>query len=103
MNKVQTLLALPVVVCHLSAQNSIRIDTKTTLGTASPYIFGQFIEYMGRDIEGGIYNPKPRRLPSMARGKMRSKGQGGLFGMLVFSCSFIASLRRRRKPLAPCP
>ncbi len=49
---------LLVVTCQLSAQNSIRIDTKTTLGNVSPYIFGQFIEYMGRDIEGGIYDPQ---------------------------------------------
>lgn len=28
------------------------------MGQVSPYIFGQFIEYMGRDIEGGIYDPQ---------------------------------------------
>ncbi len=59
-NAIETLLIsmLLVITCQLSAQNSINIDTKTSLGKTSPYIFGQFIEYMGRDIEGGIYDPK---------------------------------------------
>ena len=58
MNKVQTLFALLAVACQLLAQNSITIDTQTSLGKVSPGIFGQFIEYMGRDIEGGIYDPQ---------------------------------------------
>ena len=58
MNKVQTLFALLAVACQLLAQNSITIDTQTSLGKVSPGIFGQFIEYMGRDIEGDIYDPK---------------------------------------------
>lgn len=49
---------LLLLAMQLSAQNSINIDTKTSLGKVSPLIFGQFIEYMGRDIEGGIYDPQ---------------------------------------------
>ena len=37
--------------------NAITINPSASLGTASPYLFGQFIEYMGRDIEGGICQP----------------------------------------------
>ena len=35
---------------------TIAVNTTESLGALSPYIFGQFIEYMGRDIEGGIYD-----------------------------------------------
>lgn len=42
----------------MAQQNEIIIDTRTTLGYASPYIYGQFIEYMGQDIEGGIFDPE---------------------------------------------
>lgn len=41
MNKVQTLFALLAVACQLLAQNSIRIDTKTTLGKTSLDIDGR--------------------------------------------------------------
>ena len=40
------------------AKCSITVDPAKSLGQVSPYIFGQFIEYMGRDIEGGIYDPQ---------------------------------------------
>lgn len=47
------------VACQMSAQQcEIVIDTETSLGHASPYIYGQFIEYMGQDIEGGIFDPE---------------------------------------------
>ena len=50
--------AVLMAAAGVSAQdNSISIDTRQSLGKASPYIYGQFIEYMGRDIEGGIYDP----------------------------------------------
>lgn len=58
MKKLGTITLLLSLACQLSAQNSIRIDTQTSLGKVSPGIFGQFIEYMGRDIEGGIYDPQ---------------------------------------------
>ncbi len=59
MKKTYILIALLMMVCQLSAQDgSIKIDTKKSLGKASPYLFGQFIEYMGRDIEGGICDPQ---------------------------------------------
>ena len=38
-------------------QSEIVIDIRTSLGHASPYLYGQFIEYMGQCIEGGIYDP----------------------------------------------
>ena len=56
MKRTNILILLLALACQLSAQNSIKIDTKKSLGEASPYLFGQFIEYMGRDIEGGIYD-----------------------------------------------
>ena len=51
-------MTMLLLAMQLSAQNSINIDTKTSMGQVSPLIFGQFIEYMGRDIEGGIYDPQ---------------------------------------------
>ena len=56
MKRTNILILLLALACQLSAQNSIKINTKKSLGEASPYLFGQFIEYMGRDIEGGIYD-----------------------------------------------
>ncbi len=42
--------------CSLQAQkNEITIDTASSLGVISPLVYGQFIEYMGRCIDGGIY------------------------------------------------
>ncbi|MDR2036474.1 MAG: hypothetical protein LBQ60_00975 [Bacteroidales bacterium] len=41
----------------LNAQkNEITIDASTSLGEISPFVYGQFIEYMGRCIDGGIYD-----------------------------------------------
>ena len=52
------LLSLLLSATQAVAQTGhITIDTSESLGKASPYLFGQFIEYMGRDIEGGIYDP----------------------------------------------
>lgn len=40
----------------LQAQkNEITVDVSTSLGEISPFVYGQFIEYMGRCIDGGIY------------------------------------------------
>lgn len=36
-------------------KNEITIDATVSLGEISPLIYGQFIEYMGRCIDGGIY------------------------------------------------
>ncbi len=58
MKKFLTTTVMLAVAGLLSAQNAVRIDTGTSLGKASPFLFGQFIEYMGRDIEGGIYDPE---------------------------------------------
>lgn len=39
----------------ISAQDAvITVDANNSLGKVSPYLFGQFIEYMGRCINGGI-------------------------------------------------
>lgn len=46
---------LPAFV--LSAQKStITVDTSHSLGEISPFVYGNFIEYMGRCIDGGIYD-----------------------------------------------
>lgn len=34
---------------------SISVDAGKSLGQVSPYVYGQFIEYMGKCIDGGIY------------------------------------------------
>lgn len=53
MNKVQTLFALLAVACQLLAQNSIRIDTKTSLGKVSPGIFG-YLHTLTLRYQGGL-------------------------------------------------
>ncbi len=40
-------------------QCEITIDTTQSLGKISPYLYGQFIEYMGKCIDGGIYDENP--------------------------------------------
>ena len=43
--------------CSLQAQeNEITIDPSVCLGEISPFIYGQFIEYMGRCIDEGVYD-----------------------------------------------
>ncbi len=37
-------------------KSEITIDTSHHLGEISPFVYGQFIEYMGRCIDGGIYD-----------------------------------------------
>ena len=43
--------ALPVI-----ARPGITIDAGASLGEISPYVYGQFVEYMGRCIDGGIFD-----------------------------------------------
>ena len=40
---------------------ALAIDTAHRLGAVSPHLFGQFIEYMGRCIDGGVYDEKSPR------------------------------------------
>lgn len=42
--------------CALYAQdNKVTVNTAGSLGEISPFVYGQFIEYMGQCIDGGIY------------------------------------------------
>jgi len=58
MKKTFIILVITVMFsCSLHAQkNEITIDASISLGEISPFIYGQFIEYMGRCIDGGIYD-----------------------------------------------
>lgn len=38
-----------------SSQNAITLDGNASLGKVSPYVFGQFIEYMGQCVNGGVF------------------------------------------------
>ncbi|MDR2953538.1 MAG: hypothetical protein LBV43_00465 [Prevotella sp.] len=57
MKKTFITLFVSILFCHsLYAQKSeITVDTSVSLGEISPFVYGQFIEYMGRCIDGGIY------------------------------------------------
>lgn len=57
MRKKMTYLLVAIFYCYtLHAQkNEIVVDASVSLGEISPFIYGQFIEYMGRCIDGGIY------------------------------------------------
>lgn len=37
-------------------ESGIVIDASQSLGNVSPYVYGQFIEYMGQCIDGGVYD-----------------------------------------------
>ena len=37
-------------------ENRITVDAGVSLGEISPYVYGQFIEYMGRCIDGGVFD-----------------------------------------------
>lgn len=55
-----TLLTLCVCSTFANAQQtSITINADKSLGNINPFIYGQFIEYMGRCIDGGIYDENP--------------------------------------------
>ncbi len=53
---ISLLISFFSIIC-VSAQTpaEIRIDAAQSKGMISPFVYGQFIEYMGRCIEGGIY------------------------------------------------
>lgn len=56
MKKLFLLLAFtPLYLLSSAQKNEITIDAGSSLGEISPYVYGQFIEYMGRCIDGGIY------------------------------------------------
>ncbi|MCC7175818.1 MAG: alpha-N-arabinofuranosidase [Bryobacterales bacterium] len=46
---------LPVVLRGQQPQAAIRIDTNRTAGEVHPYVFGNFVEHLGRCIYGGIF------------------------------------------------
>ncbi len=48
-----TIVFIPSVA--ISQQAEIRINTSQSEGTVSPFIYGQFIEYMGKCIDGGVF------------------------------------------------
>ena len=51
------LLSASLFTGALHAQQSeVTVDASVSLGEISPYVYGQFIEYMGRCIDGGIYD-----------------------------------------------
>jgi alpha-N-arabinofuranosidase len=52
---VALLVALARVSVCAQETATIRVDLGKMSGEISPYIFGQFIEYLGRSITGGIY------------------------------------------------
>ncbi|MDD4590954.1 MAG: alpha-L-arabinofuranosidase C-terminal domain-containing protein [Parabacteroides sp.] len=45
--------------CLKAQEIGITIDTQKSLGNINPYVYGQFIEYMGKCIDGGIYDENP--------------------------------------------
>ena len=52
-------MAFSFILCTVFAQkNQITIDAGSSLGEISPLAYGHFIEYMGRCIDGGIYDEK---------------------------------------------
>lgn len=57
MKKTAIFLFIAMVLSYpLHAQkNEITVDASVSLGEISPFVYGQFIEYMGRCIDGGIY------------------------------------------------
>ncbi|MGQ8334979.1 alpha-N-arabinofuranosidase [Sunxiuqinia sp. A32] len=61
MNKLKILIALFLYASSgaLFAQNgskaTIDVDMQETIGEISPLVYGQFIEHLGRAIDGGIY------------------------------------------------
>ena len=55
--KFAILLSTLLYVFTIHAQKSeITVDATVSLGKISPFVYGQFIEYMGRCIDGGIYD-----------------------------------------------
>lgn len=62
------------VLCGDTYAAEIAIDTEASLGEISPFLYGQFIEYMGRCIDGGVYDEKsPRSRPGGIRADVLEK------------------------------
>lgn len=55
--KISIISLLAIAFCSplFSQENEITIDASKSLGEINPFVYGQFIEYMGRCIDGGIY------------------------------------------------
>ena len=55
--KKAVLSVLAIAICSplFSQENEITIDASKSLGDINPFVYGQFIEYMGRCIDGGVY------------------------------------------------
>ena len=51
-----TIAALFVTAMSVAQPTSVFVHADQSLGEISPYVYGQFIEYMGRCIDGGIYD-----------------------------------------------
>lgn len=49
------LIFTPLYLLSSAQKNEITVDTGVSLGEISPFVYGQFIEYMGRCIDGGIF------------------------------------------------
>ena len=55
--RISVALALLAISGIALAQGSkVTVNAQSDMGEISPFIYGQFIEYMGRCIEGGIYD-----------------------------------------------
>src|ERR687883_463212 len=54
------LIAVPAAVRAQTAplRSRIKIDTERTIGTIDPLIYGNFIEHLGRCIDGGIFEER---------------------------------------------
>ena len=55
--KISIISLLAIAFCSplFSQENEITMDASKSLGEINPFVYGQFIEYMGRCIDGGIY------------------------------------------------
>lgn len=52
------LLSLPLAFQPLEAQNArIKLDLDRTVGEVDPFLYGNFVEHLGRMIYGGIWEP----------------------------------------------
>ncbi len=59
MKRASIILFVLLISGSLHAQKSeITVDASSSLGEISLFVYGQFIEYMGRCIDGGIYDEK---------------------------------------------
>ena len=56
-NRIQaTIAALFITIISVAQPTNVVVQANQDLGEISPFIYGQFIEYMGRCINGGIYD-----------------------------------------------